>query len=86
MGHRHEPFYSARKPSLEGFLLLYVWFLPTVNVLTCLGEDPLPSAKPPLQKKPAAVLSMQSCWPWSPAGVKGGAETAVGGRWAETRM
>ena len=57
-----------------------------MNALTCLGEDPLPSAKPPLQKKPAAVLSVQSCWPWSPAGVKGSAEGAVGARRAETRM
>lgn len=73
-------------PRLEGFLLFYLRFFPKVNVLMCLGESSLPPAKPPFQKKLAIVLSMQSSWPWSPAGRKVGADRAEGGRLGETTL
>lgn len=40
---------------------LSCFFFPQVNARTHLVEDPLPSAEPPLQKKPVTMLSLQSC-------------------------
>lgn len=43
------------------FTLLCFFFFPQVNARTHLVEDPLPSAEPPLQKKPVTMLSLQCC-------------------------